>query len=502
MTVHFAIDTNTIGSPFPHYWELCTASCHAYTALRADYQQQLIRAHRDLGFRYVRFHGLLNDDMSVCVRNLYTGQNTYSFHNVDQIFDFLLSIGLKPFIELSFMPSALASGKATCFLYRGNITPPRDYSEWYDLIKTLTEHLVARYGLDEVRQWFFEVWNEPNLVFFFRGTKAQYMQLYAAAARAVKAVDSQLRVGGPATSVNAWIPDIIQYCRENDVPLDFISTHHYPSDDPLGGLTGGYEDLGMPDGDLLENVDPETLAAFFAKLSNPQIERGKLTSMAKKAKAEAGDFPLYYTEWNSSVVPQAQDDPYAAAFIVKTLVDNAGLVEGYAFWTFSDIFEEGQQNPQPFHNGFGLMTIHGVPKPSYHAYWMMSQLGEERLPVEQSASGTVEMVATRKGVGWALLVYNHEVFGKEIQGEQVILHLKGDLAGRLAVMHVIDEQHANPKAKWIAQGSPVYPTAAQVAELMEASRLRTEPVELKQKAGEWVIEWDAPPHSVVLFEIA
>lgn len=501
MNTIFTIDTNSHGMPFPHYWELCVGSCHAYTALRADYQQLLIKAHNELGYQYVRFHGLLNDGMSVCVRNMFSGQVTYSFHNIDQIFDFLLSIGMKPFIELGFMPTAIASGSATCFLYRGNITPPRDYADWHALIKALTEHLVARYGIEEVRKWFFEVWNEPNLVFFWHGTKEQYMQLYTAAARAVKEVDSQLRVGGPATSVNAWIPDLIGYCREHDVPLDFISTHHYPSDDPLGGLSAGYEDLGQPGDNPFEKLSQEELMAFFAKLSNPNIERGVLTGMVVKAKAEAGDLPLYYTEWNSSVVPQAQDDPYAAAFIVKTLADNAGLVEGYSFWTFADIFEESQQNSNPFHNGFGLLTIHGVPKPSYHAYALMHQLGSQRLPVEVDGAGTVEMLATRKSSGLALLLYNHNVPGKAIQAEPVTIRLRGVLAGRKAVLRVIDDQHANPKARWVEQGCPGYPSPAQVEELMQASVVSSEPVQVKPDGDCWLIELTAQPHSVIGIEI-
>ncbi|HMN59077.1 MAG TPA: hypothetical protein PJ988_01860, partial [Anaerolinea sp.] len=231
--IQFLVDSTQAGTPFNHYWEQCVGSCHAVMGLRADWRAQLEKSHRELGFQYVRFHGLLDDVMSVCVREsdpFHPDAETrlrYNFFNIDSIFDFLLSIGMKPFIELGFMPTALASGDTTCFYYKANVTPPADYSAWEALIRALTQHLVDRYGLEEVRSWFFEVWNEPNLFFFWAGSQADYFRLYEHAARAIKNVDAGLRVGGPATSVNAWIPEMLAFCRSSGVPIDFVSTHHY-----------------------------------------------------------------------------------------------------------------------------------------------------------------------------------------------------------------------------------------------------------------------------------
>ena len=169
--INFTIETDK-SSSFPHYWEECVGSCRAYTALREDYRKQLIKAHEELGFKYVRFHGLFNDDMSVCLEKpsydpAVPGEIIYNFVNIDNIFDFLLSIGMKPFVEIGFMPECLASGKETAFHYKGNITPPADYSKWNNLIRAFIEHLGERYGIEEIRSWFFEVWNEPNLSFFW-----------------------------------------------------------------------------------------------------------------------------------------------------------------------------------------------------------------------------------------------------------------------------------------------------------------------------------------------
>ena len=160
----FACDLSAPSQPRRHPWRHCVGSCHAPTALRADWQQQLARAHRELGFRHVRFHGLLSDDMGTLVNQ--DNQFLFSFFNIDRVFDFLLSIGMRPLVELSFMPATLSSDGNSVFHYRANVTPPRRMADWQLLMTKLVGHWVERYGLDEVAQWPLEVWNEPNLVAF------------------------------------------------------------------------------------------------------------------------------------------------------------------------------------------------------------------------------------------------------------------------------------------------------------------------------------------------
>jgi xylan 1,4-beta-xylosidase len=156
----FRCDLGQTGEPLPHVWSHTVGSGHATLALRADWQAQLKRCHDELGVRHVRFHGLLSDDMGTFVDQ--AGERIDSFFNADQVMDFLVGIGMRPFVELSLMPEALASGPETVFHYRGNVTPPEDPGAWAGLVERLLTHWVERYGADEVRQWFFEVWNEPN----------------------------------------------------------------------------------------------------------------------------------------------------------------------------------------------------------------------------------------------------------------------------------------------------------------------------------------------------
>ncbi|MCA1604710.1 MAG: beta-xylosidase, partial [Acidobacteria bacterium] len=227
-SINFICNLSERTTPLTHFWEHTVGSGHAPLALRADWQRQIKRCHDELGTRYVRFHGLLSDDVGTLI--CHEEKFLYSFFNADSIFDFLLLIGMKPFVELSFMPLSLSSGSTTVFNYQANVTPPRDYQAWAALIGKLVSHWVGRYGVREVREWFFEVWNEPNLKEFWTGTREDYFKLYRHAAEAIKNVDAALRVGGPATAKNEWIEEFLDFCERNGIPADFVSTHHYPTD--------------------------------------------------------------------------------------------------------------------------------------------------------------------------------------------------------------------------------------------------------------------------------
>lgn len=505
MSMRFVVDPDAPASPFPHYWEECVGSCHASTALRADWREQVKKARDELGFRSVRFHGLFDDDMSVLVEDRPFGPSAAAirrpcFLNVDRVYDFLLDIGMKPFVELGFMPRALASGSQECFHYRANVTPPKDYGAWAQLVGAFVEHLEARYGTAELRSWRFEVWNEPNLSFFWGGTREEYFKLYETTARAIKAVDPALTVGGPATSMNAWVPELVAFCEERRVPLDFVSTHHYPTDDPLwrGEIT--LEQL-MALGASAAEAKGEGSAPPVLKYG-----RGVLAEMARKTAAQAGGRPLLYTEWSCSAMATEplHDEAYQAAFVAKTLADNSGLVEAYSFWCVSDIFEEGGQRASPFHGGFGLQNVYGTPKPAYRAFELMHALGDARLPVEASGGGpapTAELLATRRADGsLGLIAYNHQVPGEAVATAEVEVLVLG-AAPRLARLSRIDGDHANPKARWIELGSPEYPSRAELASIEEASRLSPVPLAGEVAEGGVLFRISLPPQGLASLDL-
>ncbi|TPM99253.1 beta-xylosidase [Mesorhizobium sp. B2-1-3A] len=443
--VTFRCDLGVQGEDFPHFWEHTVGSGHATLALRADWQAQMQRAHDELGFRHVRFHGLLDDDMGTLIDQ--DDQPLYSFFNADQIFDFLLSIGMRPFVELSFMPTMLSSSGQIIFHYRANVSVPKDYDQWSTLISRLVAHWVDRYGLHEIRQWFFEVWNEPNLEAFGSGKQEDYFKLYAYTAKAIKSVDMQLQVGGPATAANAWIDEFVTYCSQNNLPTDFISTHHYPTDA-----------FGKPGDDTETQLSEST--------------RSVLREEARTARQQAGDRPLYYTEWCTSSNPRdpMHDEPYAAAFIVKTVMEARGLVEGYSYWTFSDIFEENYFPSVPFHGGFGLMNLHGIAKPAYRAFEMLHGLGTEILPVDGSHP-TVDSWCIRNGNSLTVLISNFALPRHPVTDETVHIELKNAPRPAAAIIQRIGAGNADAKAVWETMGKPDYLSPAMVEQLHAASAM-------------------------------
>jgi xylan 1,4-beta-xylosidase len=474
-SANFRCDLSGTATPLPHFWEHTVGSERAVVTLRADWQAQLRRCHEELGFRHVRFHGLLCDDMGTLV--LQQNRPIYSFFNSDQIWDYLRSIGMRPFVELSFMPEALASGNTTIFHYKGNVTPPKSYRDWATLISKLVGHWVDRYGLDEVRTWFLEVWNEPNLKDFWTGSQEAYFKLYRYTADAIKGVDGGLRVGGPATAKNEWITEFLDFCEKNKLPADFVSTHHYPTDA-----------LGM------EEQDTETQLAHG--------RRSLLRDWARETHRLARGRPVYYTEWNTSSNPRdpLHDEPYAAAFVIKTVMEMSGLVDGYSFWTFSDIFEENYFPSVPFHGGFGLLNLHGIPKPMYRAFGLLHHLGNECLPIEGTHSA-VDAWVVRRDCALAVLLTNHALPRHPIETTHVHVQIANGPCPLAAYAERIDEEHANAKRVWQEMGAPEYLRQHQVEKLQEASEVVRQPHPWSFQNGTLHLDIRLLPHAVAAITV-
>jgi xylan 1,4-beta-xylosidase len=470
-----SLDGRTVA--LPHVWERMVGSDHATLALRSDYQAQLRRAHEDLGFRYLRFHGLLNDDMGTLVR--VGSDRVYSFFNAHRIWDVLLDIGMRPFVELSFMPTAIASGHATVFRYRGNVTPPKDWSDWSELVRRLAASAVARYGAPEVEQWFFEVWNEPNLRSFWRGSRAQYFRLYRETSLALKEISPELRVGGPATAQNAWIEEFLHDCAHTRTPVDFVSTHHYPTDRVVD-VPGGTE----------------------AQLT--AMQRDILREQAQDARRRAGDKPLFYTEWNTSADDRdpTHDDPYAAAFIMRTVLQVNGLVDAYSFWTFSDLFEEQYLPSHAFHGGFGLLTLDGIAKPSYRAFQLLHRLGTELITPIDGMHANVATWVVRDGQRVQIVAINSAPPRHDLVPARALVHLATSATLQSATIERIDDTHANAKHRWLEMGAPEYLRPAEVAELHSASALRAEPYDVTRDGAGIHVAVDLPRNGVAVVTLA
>jgi xylan 1,4-beta-xylosidase len=372
--------------------------------LRDANQKQLEVARRELGFEYIRFHGLLHDDMRIYHEE--NGQPFYNWARVDQLYDSFRRIGMKPFVELSFMPADLASGKKTIFWWKANITPPKDYRKWGDLIEALVRHLEDRYGATEVRSWFLEVWNEPNLSIFWTGNQADYFKLYDVTAAAVKKVDPNCRVGGPASAGGGWVREFIRHCADQNAPVDFVSTHCY-------AVTNFFD----PDGKSVNRLsrDYNSIAADVAR-ADSDIHNSPMPNL-----------PLYFTEWSSSYSSRdpVHDSYLSASFILDRLKKCQGMTKAMSYWTYSDLFEEVGPPPAPFHGGFGLLNREGIRKAAFFAYKYLNELRDTELRSPDPRSW-----ATRDAKGVSVVFWNHTLprTNQSNQAYFIVNHPAADVA--------------------------------------------------------------------------
>lgn len=333
----------------------------AYELLRHDLMVQLKELQNEMHFKYCRFHGLFHDEMAV-VRRLENGRLAYQWHYIDKITDNLLSVGLKPFFELNGMPKELASGDSKIFWWEMNTSEPKDYAEWGDLVEHFVSHMVDRYGLEEVKSWYFEVWNEPNLEGFWPAGMERYYKLYKYSAEAVKRVSSEIRVGGPATAGGAYIAEMIDYCAKNNVPIDFITTHAYP--------IGEYCEYKE------RKNSPYELGDYFA---------GRFKEV--KEQVLASEFPeleIHWTEWNTQsgnsseniswICNPTVDMHFGGACVVRNMIAVKDLCNSAAYWVVSDLFEESGMPHSVFSCTYGLMNIHGIKKATYNAYKLLRKM--------------------------------------------------------------------------------------------------------------------------------
>ncbi len=461
---------------FPHYWSACAGSGHARLGLQAQWQRDLKLAHERAGIRAVRFHGVLDDDLAVCTGVSATGPLT-NFIFVDEIYDRMLELGVRPYVELSFMPRALASSDNTVFWYRANTSPPKQLSEWRALVARFVRHLVERYGLAEVSQWRFECWNEPNLN-FWAGSKEQYFELYRHTATAIKGVSPRLQVGGPATAQMMWISEFLAECARNDVPVDFVSSHIYP-DDPQENVFG--HDLGLA---------PDEVMPRAMMQANEQIRASAYPHV-----------PLVISEWSSR-------NP---AFIAQMVRDCAGLADTMSYWTFSNVFEEQGPNRTFMNETYGMIGTRGIPRPTFRTFELLNKLGNERLE-----SGAGPVLATLKPGGALAVMAWHLVpedgadrgAGNPVAtlhrqhaalSPPLPLHLKvaGISSGSARVTLV--DPGSDPVARvYAAMGAPLYPSVQQIHEMRNAGLLQP-PQERRIEAG--YLDLILPPSSAALVEI-
>jgi xylan 1,4-beta-xylosidase len=440
------VDAAAPVQPFPHFWEHMVGSGRAVLSLRESYRDDLRAVRSVTALGYVRFHGILDDDIGVYSEGR-RGKPIYNFSYVDQVYDGLLANGVRPFVELSFMPSRLAQRNIRhSFWYHPVVSPPRDYRRWDALITALARHLVQRYGIEEVSHWYFEVWNEPNLDFWAGKPKQQtYWTLYDHTARSLKAVDARLRVGGPATAQAAWVTAFIAHCQQHGVPVDFVSSHVYGDDSKKD---------------------------VFGTAGHTSRERMVCSSVAKvHAEIQASpqpSLPLIWSEFNASFGNHSDvtDAAFMGPWLAETVRQCDGLVQEMSYWTFSDVFDEQGVVKTPFYGGFGLLAVGGIPKPAFNAFALLHQLGEQRL-----ANDSTEMLVTRRADGALVIaVWNYVDVGATASARRVALQIN-NLSASAATIQQVDPEHGDALVEYEKLGSPRYPTPVQLLKLRAAAEL-------------------------------
>jgi xylan 1,4-beta-xylosidase len=438
----------------------------------AEFSDALRMARVELGVEAVRAHAILNDDLGT-YREV-DDRPVHDFSGIDRIYDHVMALGLRPVVELSFMPRDLAADPSrTVFGYGAIVSPPKDWDRWEALVRELAAHLVDRYGREEVRRWGFEVWNEANLGVFWSGTRDEYLRLYDVSVRAVRAADAQLIVGGPASAAGKWVDELLAHCRETGSPIDFVSTHTYGN-------------------------APLDLRPIVARHGFPGL-------------------PQWWTEWGAHAAhfSPVQDSPWSAAYLVRGMASAMGRTEALAYWTISDHFEELGRPPKLLHGGFGLLSVGNLRKPRWWGLWMLEQLLPDRVAATVTGDGAGDMVQAIGSraddgrvtiVAWNGTVDVSKAAGAPILDRATLLMISGLTGPRYRLRHRrLDATHSNLVTSCAEIGGGVdWPDEVQWAELAARDHLQDlEPERIVATAGGNVeLTFDLPMPSVSLVELA
>ncbi|WP_446742141.1 GH39 family glycosyl hydrolase [Silvibacterium acidisoli] len=457
------IDASQVVGTLEHKWETAIGSEHLSYMLKGDIDAHVKAAglglrngnrmaHDTLGIQYIRAHGIFMDDPAVYTEDA-QGHPHYDWSKVDRVYDMLRQDGLKPFVELSFMPAALAAnpGAKKIFSYKASSSPPKDYAKWRDLVAALAQHLIDRYGRQEVETWPFEVWNEPDLkhgvAVFWTGNQEDYFRLYDYAAEGVKSVDPNLKVGGPVAAFTTFQEPFLKHVTTqnfatggNRTPLDFLDLHNY----------------------FLPAADYRPLLARYGL---PNV-------------------PVYFTEWGLSLQygDEVNDLPYGAAAVVAGIEDSLDQVALLSYWTASDYFEESGNPRAIFHGGFGLIGLDGLRKSRYWAFALLHRMGTGKLAVKtegDGAGGLVKCLATRRDSSVQVLLSNVTLeFAKDkgdaALGRDVSVHISGLIPGALYRLEDdrIDLEHSNVYGAWQKMGRPRWPDSREMTVLHKQDGLQ------------------------------
>jgi xylan 1,4-beta-xylosidase len=479
------VDIKDSAGPVDRFFDLSVGSDFPGTLIREDSQAQLKLAVDELGFRYLRFHAIFHDVLGTV--RIEDGKTVYNWSKIDQLYDGLLARHIRPFVELGFTPQALATSENSVFYWHGNTSHPKPEA-WHNLIDAFIRHIEERYGRDEVRTWFFEVWNEPNLSGFWEGADQKaYFDLYDLTSKTIKSVDPALRVGGPSTAGAAWVTEFLTHVKQSGAAVDFVTTHTY-------GVQGGFLD---EEGKSDTKLDP-----------SPDAIIGDVRRVREQI--SASPFPgllLYFTEWSTSYTPRdsVHDSYISAPYILTKLKASQGLLQGMSYWTYTDLFEEPGPPTAPFQGGFGLLNPQGIRKPAFFAYKYLHALQGDSL----KTSDPQAMLATQDGnvtaVIWDFEQPYQKVSNRSFYTKAVPAHAAAPV--QLQITHLVPNTtyqlrinrtgyRANDAySAYIEMGSPKELTSAQIARLNDLTRDLPETDKAVRSGSDGTVDLSIPMNS-------
>lgn len=436
MNEKIVIELNT-KIPFNNNVDFCVGTGRLGLALTEEYLSELKFVQDEIGFKYIRGHGLFCDDVAIYHEYEEDGVKKveYNYTYLDRIFDKFIELNIRPYLELGFMPYEMASGTQTVFYWKGNTTPPKDYKLWTDMVIALLKHLRGRYG-EEVLEWPIEVWNEPNLPgFWYKADMQEYFKLFKETFNAIKAYDSRFKVGGPAicgVKDAEWIQGFLEFCKAEGLTPDNITRHHYTVEFP--------ERVGHYDYHKLEDSE--------MRFDNLQSTRDIVDSFE-----EYKGTPIHITEFSTSYTPKGviHDTNLNAAYLAEQLSRIGDMNEAYSYWTFGDVFEEQGVPDSLFHGGFGMVAAGNIPKPAFWTFSFYKQLknfGSECVFRDKTAV----IVKSEKGYAGILWNIQSDAYTRDIE-----LPVEANKDGFTFITKTVDEECCNPLKLWHDLGEPAYP---------------------------------------------
>lgn len=402
------INFSTSGVSLNHTYHrlMCVGSAKQF--LYKEVQDMIRMTQKDIHYDYVKFHGLLSDDMIVYTEQP-DGTPVYTFTLIDKVIDFMLSVNLRPFCQLSFMPLDLASDPTRMVnMWRFNTSPPKDMVKWTNLIDTLIRHFIKRYGMAEVRNWLFCVWNEPDETVeeFSWSDRKLFFNFYKNTYQTVKNINPDFQFGTPSlllslTAAEGWAAEFFQFCARQDCRPDFLNIHYYDNtlfeadarERPREG--SGFSNKSMNESFAL-SLDPYAFWKFI----------NSLKVMLKKFNMK--NLPIYLTEWNLTISHRdlINDTCFKSCYMIKNLLENYDRLDSFGYWCLTDFIEELPLPDNLFHGGLGMFTYNGIPKAHFNAFRFLSHLDDTLI-------GKGDGFFITKGYDrLTILVYNYEHYSK------------------------------------------------------------------------------------------